>query len=119
MAVPLAGTRLYELCEDRGYFDREPSIENLSASFTKQGIISTEEFDPDYLGRMRRYFDKRGSMLLFMLFWRKIFLHPKLISYVIRHIFPASRKNWSKVYYKIVFFHNALLFDMRKRYRNV
>ena len=117
MAVPLYGTVLYDICRDRGYFARDPSLDNLYNAFWDNGIIRTEEFTPEYLDEMREYFDAEAKRLLFIIFLRKIVLRPWLFLYVIKNIQALPMKQWSSIYYRVLFFEHSMWFDKRKKYR--
>ena len=51
IATPLIGTRLYQICKEQGYLIKEPDPASLSVATQPQGqgLIKTEEFDPEYL----------------------------------------------------------------------
>ena len=54
IAVPLFGTRLYQICKTKGYLIKEPDPMSLSIATQAygQGLIKTEEFDPAYLKKI-------------------------------------------------------------------
>ncbi|MDH5492709.1 MAG: radical SAM protein, partial [Myxococcales bacterium] len=52
-AIPFPGTRLYQSCEENGYFVKPPA-EVPAAMIEVRGIIETPEFTPDQVWRMRR-----------------------------------------------------------------
>jgi len=112
MAVPLLGTRLFRLCLERGYFYSEPSIKILSYAYLIQGIIKTEQFDPDFLKSEVDYFNKRATQLLFFIFLKKIFSDYRLFLYVASNMLRMNPRNWPSIYYKVTLFTNALLFDI-------
>ena len=113
MAVPLFGTRLYDVCDKEGYFNLEPTIDNLSSAYLKQGIIKTKQFDPEFLESQIRYFEKKSSVLLFWVFMKKLLRDWRLVLYVTLNLLRTAPKKWSAIYYKAVFFHHSLIFDMK------
>lgn len=114
MAVPLPGTKLYDICQEKGFFYLAPTIENLCNAYLVQGIIKTEEFGPDFLAEMRKYFLTRASFILFPIFFKKLLGNFYLLKYVIKNMLKTNPKNWPVIYYKVIFFPNALWFDMGK-----
>ena len=51
IATPLIGTRLYELCKEKGFLVKEPDPRSLAGAtqYHGQGLIKTNEFDPEFL----------------------------------------------------------------------
>ena len=113
MAVPLFGTRLYDLCQKESFFNLEPTIDNLSLAYLKRGIIKTEQFDPAFLESQIRYYENRSSVLLFWVFIRKLLRDWRLILFAALNFLRTAPKKWPSVYYKVIFFHHALIFDIR------
>ena len=111
MAVPLLGTKLYDECRDKGYFYLEPTIENLSLAYLKQGIIKTEGFSAEFLNEMSMYFERRATVMFFLVFIRKITRDWRLLLYVVKSVFTSRPREWSSIYYKAILFHHAVLFD--------
>jgi radical SAM superfamily enzyme YgiQ (UPF0313 family) len=114
MAVPLLGTPLYDICKKYDYFYLEPTIDNLSAGFRKQGIIQTDEFGPDFLKETMKYCAGRVRLLKFFVFFKKVLRNPVLILYLARQIIKLPAREWSVPYNKVVHFHHALLYDLRR-----
>jgi magnesium-protoporphyrin IX monomethyl ester (oxidative) cyclase len=50
IVTPLPGTDLYRICKEKGYIDREA---DMTKYMFAKGVITTEEFTPEYLERMR------------------------------------------------------------------
>jgi magnesium-protoporphyrin IX monomethyl ester (oxidative) cyclase len=55
-ATPLYGTRLYKICEEKGYFTKEITPESLAAATASygEGLIKTPEFTPDDLKKFNQ-----------------------------------------------------------------
>lgn len=59
IACPLIGTPFYETAKKKGYFTKEPDEKDLFLGGLIQtgGLITTEEFDPEYLrGELNRFY---------------------------------------------------------------
>ena len=63
MATPLYGTRLHEVCVERGYLKQEMTPENVARSFVEGGMIETEDWTIQQLHQMRKSFKRQGSWL--------------------------------------------------------
>lgn len=118
MAVPLYGTRLFNICDEENYFVRKPTIENLSTAILNEGIIQTPDFAPGFLIEVKKYVARKQPLVLLMIFLRKTLSHPRLILYVLKHVFVGivklDRKRLSSLYNKVLLFQNAIEFDMKK-----
>jgi anaerobic magnesium-protoporphyrin IX monomethyl ester cyclase len=113
LAVPLYGTRMFDICKENGYFTREPSIENLSRAYAEEGIIKTPEFDPAFLKQMQDRISRMTKSVPVLIVIRKIILHPWLLFYMIKEMIRLGRSGWSVVFHKVLYFHNAIAFDQR------
>jgi len=53
-ATPLCGTRLHEICQDKGYLtdDLTPRALSEATPYWGQGLIGTEDFTPEEVGRL-------------------------------------------------------------------
>jgi len=82
IASPQIGTRLYEVCEEEGYFSRDISPDSLLvAQRGAGGLIKTGEFTPEQIDGL---FKEYGSFIK-MTRIKKVLKHPFLvISYVIK-----------------------------------
>ncbi|MFX0098748.1 MAG: B12-binding domain-containing radical SAM protein [Candidatus Hodarchaeota archaeon] len=82
IASPLIGTRLFKLCEEKGYFSRDVSADSLLLAYKGSGgMIKTDEFTP---GQIDGLFKEYGSFIR-MTRIKKVLKHPFLvISYVIK-----------------------------------
>jgi len=58
-AVPLPGTRLFEVCREGRY--TVATTPDLAAAFQRRGIVATEVFDPASLAQARRQLERRLS----------------------------------------------------------
>ncbi len=114
MAVPLLGTKLYDICEKGGYFTSQPTLENLSNGFLNAGMIKTDSFGPKDLEKIRKAMNQKQTFLLLIIFIRKLIFNQWLIGYVFKYLLVTPLKGWSAVYYKVLFFQNALEFDLKK-----
>lgn len=65
IAMPLVGTRLYEISKKKNYLVQDSNPSDLAG--TQNLMIETEEFDTDYLKRMRKRFYNKFIKL--QLFW--------------------------------------------------
>ncbi len=115
MAVPLPGTELYNICSKFNYFYCNPTIDNLSGGFTTQGIIKTDEFSPYFLKRMIKIYSLLARFLKIIVFLKKLIRDPYLILYFLSKIFTNPSSRWSLYYNKIVNFHHALMYDLKKK----
>jgi magnesium-protoporphyrin IX monomethyl ester (oxidative) cyclase len=51
IAIPFPGTEMYDICEQKGYLDRNRSWRHFRYS---AGVIKNDQFDPGYLQKIRR-----------------------------------------------------------------
>ena len=68
IATPLAGTRLYEVCKEKGYLRQELSSDNLAITTgggAEASLIKTEEFGPGDIALMLHRFI-RGYKIIFL-----------------------------------------------------
>ena len=56
VATPLPGTRLYEICAEKGYIQKDISYKNTSWPVMETGMFETQDFDLDYIRRAFRRF---------------------------------------------------------------
>ncbi len=68
MATPLIGTKLYNICLEKGYLRKELSSENLAKSILGGGeelLIETNDFTPDVISLVMKEFI-RGYKIIFL-----------------------------------------------------
>jgi radical SAM superfamily enzyme YgiQ (UPF0313 family) len=63
LATPLYGTRLYEICAEKGYLRQEMTPDNVARSFEDGGMIETEDWTISQLREMRARFKAQSSWL--------------------------------------------------------
>ncbi|MCX5683265.1 MAG: radical SAM protein, partial [Planctomycetota bacterium] len=63
LATPLYGTRLYEICDEKGYLRQEMSPDNVARAFEEGGMIETEDWTIPQLRAMRDKFKSQSSWL--------------------------------------------------------
>jgi radical SAM superfamily enzyme YgiQ (UPF0313 family) len=63
MATPLYGTRLHEICRERGYLRQEITPDNVARSFEHGGMIETGDWTIPQLRAMRDAFKRQDSWL--------------------------------------------------------
>jgi radical SAM superfamily enzyme YgiQ (UPF0313 family) len=63
LATPLYGTRLHEICVEKGYLRREMTPDNVARSFEEGGMIETEDWTIPQLRAMRDKFKRQRSWL--------------------------------------------------------
>jgi anaerobic magnesium-protoporphyrin IX monomethyl ester cyclase len=63
LATPLYGTRLYEICVEKGYLRQEMTPDNVARSFEEGGMIETEDWTIAQLRAMRDKFKSQSSWL--------------------------------------------------------
>lgn len=112
MAVPLYGTRLLDDCIRNKYLLKEMTPEDITAGYTFGGMIKTEEFAPDFLKRMLEFYDKRTTALLKWVFLKRVLTDWRLFLYCVKTIFKMPPSRWGSAYYKVIFSHHALTWDM-------
>lgn len=113
MAVPLFGTRLFDDCIKNGYLVKEMTPENIAEGYSHNGMIKTGEFNPEFLKEMLKLADKKTTALLKWIFLKRIFSDVRLLFYCIKSAFTTPPLKWGEVYYKVIFFHHALTWDMK------
>ncbi len=118
LAVPLLGTRLFDICKDNGYLIREPTAENLARAYVEDGIIKTPEFDPAFLKRLQNKVARNTKIIPVLIVIRKIIRHPWLLPYMIREMRRLGRSGWSGLFYKVLYFHNAIAYDLSHKKEN-
>lgn len=112
MVVPLYGTRLFDECKKNNYFVKEITPENISESYTMSGMIKTEDFDPDFLRSILDFYNKRTTLLIKKIFIKRILTDYRLLFYCIKAAFTVPPSKWGSVYYKVIFSHHALTWDI-------
>jgi radical SAM superfamily enzyme YgiQ (UPF0313 family) len=113
MVVPLYGTKLLEKCTRHNYLTMELTPENIAGAYTQQGMIKTEEFDPDYLREIIDVYNKKSTTLLKWIFSKRILTNIRLFFYCTKAALITPPSQWGSVYYKVVFFHHVLLWDLK------
>ncbi|MBM4018146.1 MAG: B12-binding domain-containing radical SAM protein [Planctomycetes bacterium] len=63
LATPLYGTRLHEICAEKGYLRQEMTPDNVARSFEEGGMIETEDWTIPQLRAMRDRFKAQSSWL--------------------------------------------------------
>jgi len=63
LATPLYGTRLYEICAEKGYLRQEITPDNVARAFEEGGMIETEDWTIPQLRAMRDKFKSQSSWL--------------------------------------------------------
>jgi anaerobic magnesium-protoporphyrin IX monomethyl ester cyclase len=63
LATPLYGTRLYEICAEKGYLRQEMTPDNVARAFEEGGMIETEDWTIPQLRAMRDKFKAQSSWL--------------------------------------------------------
>jgi len=63
LATPLYGTRLHEICAEKGYMRQEMTPDNVARSFEEGGMIETEDWTIPQLRAMRDKFKRQSSWL--------------------------------------------------------
>lgn len=68
IATPLIGTRLYEVCQEKGYLRKEPSSDNLAmvtGGGGEESLVETKDFGPVEITAMMRRFIQ-GYKIIFL-----------------------------------------------------
>ena len=65
IATPLIGTRLYDICKERGYLISEPDPKTLAIATQArgEGLIKTKDFDPQKLKELFSELDKKMTKI--------------------------------------------------------
>lgn len=63
LATPLYGTRLYQICVQKGYLKQEMTPENVARSFAEGGMIKTEDWTVEELRQMRDALKRQDGWL--------------------------------------------------------
>lgn len=104
MAVPLLGTEVYKICKEKGYLTKDLSVENIAQGFLREGLIKTDEFDPEFLAEMIILHGKRNRRLKL----KKLIIHllrePRLIIYLLRRLVEEPGA-WRHYISEIVYWH--------------
>jgi len=92
-AVPLPGTELYRICKERNYLTKPLTAENIANGYLREGLIKTEEFDPQFLKNVVR----RNPWIFKWIKFKKIIkfciADPWLIFYFLKS-FIQRPQNW-------------------------
>ncbi len=105
--VPLYGTEVYRICQEKEYFTKELTPEGIAAGYTKNGLIRTEEFDPEYLSRMLRLYWRKARWLKLKKFLIYTLSDFKLLRYLIKKLIE-NPKEWRHYISEIVFWRHLL-----------
>lgn len=116
MTVPLYGTRLFNECIKNGYLVKEMTSENIAGGYVHSGMIKTEEFSPDFLKGMLEFYGKKTTTLLKWIFLKRVLTDLRLLLYCIKAVFKMPPSMWGSVYYKVIYSHHALKWDMEQGY---
>jgi hypothetical protein len=95
------------------YLVKELTPENIAGAYTKNGVVKTEEFDPDFLGDVIDEYSRRTQTIIKWLFIKRILTNLRLLIYCINAILTQPPSQWGSAYYKVIFFHHVLLWDLR------
>lgn len=88
--------------------------ENIAEGYGMSGMLKTKDFDPEFLQSVLEDFDKSISPLLKWIFIKRILTNPMLLFYCIKAAFTMPPSQWGSVYYKVIFSHHALTWDIRR-----
>jgi len=83
VATPLIGTALFTQCDENGYFAKSVNPINLALSTSEVGMIETEDFDMDDIGRLKKCFNRTYRRIHYTNFVKGLFNSPKLIIYIL------------------------------------
>jgi radical SAM superfamily enzyme YgiQ (UPF0313 family) len=106
-ATPLVGTRLFDICVEKGYLAGPVSASSLAVSTSRRGIIRTEDFDPQALGLLRERFDKENRRIFRANFLKGLLRAPRLIFHILREALTNTR-GWRAACADTVLFHHFL-----------
>jgi anaerobic magnesium-protoporphyrin IX monomethyl ester cyclase len=115
MVVPLYGTKLFDECIRHNFLVKELTSENIAGAYTQNGIVKTQEFDPDFLRNIIDEYGRKTQALLKWLFIKRILAHIRLFLYFIKAVLTKPFSQWGSVYYKVIFFNHVLLWDLTHR----
>lgn len=117
MVVPLYGTKLLAKCIRHNYLVRELTPENIAGAYMNNGIVKTREFDPDFLRDVIDEYNRRTQSIIKWLFIKRILTNIRLFLYCINAIVTQPPSQWGSAYYKIIFSHHVLLWDLKHRHQ--
>lgn len=104
IATPLPGTRLYDICREKGYIKKDFSYNKIPWAILKNGIIETKDFRLEDIKILFRRFKIIRYMLLVINFLKFCFFSPvlfiKKMAYLFKIFFLADKK--IKLNYKIL-----------------
>jgi len=115
MVVPLYGTKLLNECIRHNYLIEELTPENIARGYTQRGMIRTAEFDPVFLKDVIDEYGKKTSVILKLIFIKRILTNVRLFLYCINAALTLRPSQWGSVYYKVIFFYHVLLWDIKQR----
>ena len=81
-ATPLLGTRLFDICLEKGYLTGPVTPAALAVSTSRRGMIKTEDFDPDELCDLRDRFNRKNRQIHLTNFVKGLFRSPRLLFYI-------------------------------------
>lgn len=82
-ATPLLGTRLFDICLEKGYLAEPVTPASLAVSTSRRGMIKTDDFDPDELCVLRDRFSAENRQIRVANFVKGLFRSPRLALYVL------------------------------------
>lgn len=96
IATPLIGTRLYQICKEKGYLVKEPNSRLLAVATQPQGqgLIKTEDFDPAYLKKIALEISRRKAKIKFKTKLLKPSTYWSSLKFLISH--PKKAANYLK-----------------------
>jgi anaerobic magnesium-protoporphyrin IX monomethyl ester cyclase len=91
-ATPLPGTRLYDICREKGYLQQPVTPASLAAATSRRGIIATPEFDPDDLCALRDRFSRDCRRIHLVNFVKGLLRAPRLLVYILATAMKTTRR---------------------------
>jgi radical SAM superfamily enzyme YgiQ (UPF0313 family) len=90
-ATPLLGTRLFDICHEKGYLTEPVTPAALAVSTSGRGIIQTEHFDPDQLCDLRDRFSQQNRKIYLANFVKGLFRSPRFVLYILLNALKKTK----------------------------
>ncbi len=103
-AIPLYGTELYRISKEKGYLKNDRISENFAIAYTREGMLHTEDFDPDYILRIISITEKILYYSEIVVFFKRLFSSPVLVKYIFIELKRGiGIKKMKRIFNEIVF----------------
>jgi len=107
LATPLVGTRLYEICKEKGYLRKAVTPKALALATgggAQEALIATESFGAKEIGMVLRKFSIGYKKIFLLLLVRYVFRYPRLAMEVARLMAGVGHMGLKDTLVKVMMF---------------